>query len=117
MTTCSADGCEVEVIWLENDHTGNRAPIEVRNTPDGNVTIDRLHGTWHVIVEADGEVPSSKRHLNHFATCEHADDYRRRCKACHKSPCIHGPNCPPERKRGRPRKERPAPESVQPGLF
>jgi hypothetical protein len=117
MATCRDERCGVEVIWLRNDHTGNKAPIEVKTNPKGNITIDRRRGTWHVIVEADGDVPANQRHMSHFATCRFAKAYRKRCPSCKQSPCIMGPACPKPRGRGRPRKAKPPPGSIQEAMF
>lgn len=118
MAVCLAEGCETEIIWLNNDHTGKRAPIEVATSPRGNITIDRVKNTYHVIVDDDGDVDPQLRHLNHFVSCEHAKAFTKRCEVCRQSPCIQGPSCPVKRPRGRPRKHpKPEPQGEQGNLF
>lgn len=91
------DGCAARVLWLANDKTGKAAPVDPTPVPNGNVTVDFASSTYHVmtkkeVVAADNGLgdlfdPPPDRFTLHFATCPHADHFRR-CHTCHKSPCV-----------------------------
>lgn len=97
MATCQ--GCGARVTWLRNVSTGGSAPVDPTPSPTGNVVM-RGDG-YAVLTKAeraeldagptlfDAGEPTTLRYTLHFATCPHADHFRR-CKVCHHTPC----NCP-----------------------
>lgn len=87
-------GCNAEVLWLENAKTGRRAPVNPSPDPSGNVVIEG--GRYRVLTKKEQAEPpvslfdmgeaQGQRHTLHFSTCPNADHFRR-CKTCHHTPC------------------------------
>lgn len=97
-TTCTSPSCPDEVLWLENDHTHRRAPIQAVPLPEGNCVVDVRHGTYHVLTKAEQapslfDGPGAARHWPHFALCRDVTTYIRRCGSCKQTKCIEGPAC------------------------
>jgi phage tail protein X len=97
MTACKSPRCGAEVMWLRNDHTGSAAPIDVTPNAEGNITVDRVAGTYHVLTKTEKvhhanpgmfDPKPAPLHTNHFMTCPDAEAfYAKRCKVCHYNPC------------------------------
>lgn len=92
MTTCNSDRCGDEVLWLENDHTHRRAPIQAVPLPDGNITVDTRNDTYHVLTKAEMrpslfDTEPTVVHWPHFALCRDVATYIRRCGSCHQTDC------------------------------
>lgn len=79
--------CRAVVNWLVNDVTEKRAPIDVTPTEAGNITINHVAGSYHVLTKkelaerverAQGLFadPPEPLYTNHFQTCPSANDWR-----------------------------------------
>ena len=92
--------CGAEVWDLRHIRTGNTAPIEVRLSPGGNVTVDLEAGTYCLLsrghladarilvdlaerarkagipIDSSQDIP--ELHLNHFASCPSAERWHKR---------------------------------------
>lgn len=60
--------CREYIVWRNHERTGKPAPIEVKESDKGNVYVNP-DGTYGI---GDGA------YLNHFASCEQADSWRRK---------------------------------------
>lgn len=69
MSTCRS--CGTEVLWLTNQNTGRRAPIDAAPSPEGNIVVDEERGVYR-IVPRESWALFPERHLNHFVTCPQA---------------------------------------------
>ncbi len=68
--------CGAPVFWLENETTGERAPIDADPSPDGNIEVDLPRGTYRVLsgFDRDEAVAGGERlRTNHFQTCPDRD--------------------------------------------
>lgn len=71
--------CKAQVIFAVHERTGNEAPLDAEPTDDGR---------WHIVEQLDlnGDInriyAHGERggHTSHFATCPHAESYRRQRK-------------------------------------
>ncbi len=74
--------CGASVVWLENNRTGKRAPIDAQPSEDGNILLDRHAGTYQVLASStDRALAAGHLHTNHFMTCKTADQWRTPKKA------------------------------------
>jgi len=75
VTTCAS--CGAEIIWCRTD-TGKRMPVDAHPATDGNFILDGdpQLPTARSVARVDSE-PGQPLHRSHFATCPHADRYRR----------------------------------------
>jgi len=91
--TARCRSCGEEILWLPNDQTGKKAPIELTPDADGPVVLMHAPGNdeepiaYHVLTKAeralrmfDPAVPansSAARYRNHFQTCAQAQSWKR----------------------------------------
>lgn len=80
--------CGEPVIWLTNNHTGRKAPIDQEETPDGsgNVVIDVNAGTYRVVSGTERHMLQQTGHslyTNHFQTCKDQERWRDRNERRH----------------------------------
>jgi hypothetical protein len=71
--------CPAEIVWLRHATTGKRAPIDAQPDPNGNIEVDLEAGTYRIVSAAElGEARAIglPLHLNHFATCPAAQEFR-----------------------------------------
>lgn len=70
--------CGESIWWLRNDSTGRMAPIEAAD-PDnrGNVLVDLEAGTYRVLSRGVATPGGRALHLNHFARCREAAQWKR----------------------------------------
>lgn len=61
--------CGAEVFWARNRTTGRTAPIDIEETPDGNIVVFE-DGTYAVVV-------NSGNRINHFVTCPNREEHRK----------------------------------------
>jgi uncharacterized protein involved in high-affinity Fe2+ transport len=76
--TCRS--CDAPVMWLENETTGKRAPIDREPTEGGNIEIDQAAGRYRVLLELErpqAQERGAPLHMNHFATCPQARNWKR----------------------------------------
>ena len=71
--------CGKLIRYLRHETTGNRAPIDVSVSPNGNIEI--LDDDTYRVLSGDAKAEAlSKRpyglYTNHFQTCVHADRHR-----------------------------------------
>ena len=68
--------CKAEILWAWSGNTFRLTPAgptgNVELTPEGDELIAKVWGTAHVWPEGEA------RYRSHFATCPHADRFRRR---------------------------------------
>jgi hypothetical protein len=62
--------CREKIIWLRHKTTGRMAPIEAREVEGGNIEINLVARTYDI------KNPAPGLHLNHFATCKQAKQWR-----------------------------------------
>jgi hypothetical protein len=62
--------CREKIIWLRHKTTGRMAPIDARASEHGNVVVDLETLTYDITTPGPGQ------HMNHFATCKQAADWR-----------------------------------------
>jgi hypothetical protein len=81
MDRCTA--CDTELIWAVTP-AGKRAPITAEATEDGNVLVlqPRSLGEKLAVTLSGDSLELARKHglplhLNHYATCEHADQFRK----------------------------------------
>lgn len=73
-------GCGNEIRWALTDK-GKGIPLDPEPVDDGNLVLDGEHGDGRPVVryvrkgEDTGILP---RYKTHFATCENADEFRKR---------------------------------------
>ncbi len=67
--TCRS--CRMPVWWVLSEAKGKRAPIDIAETPDGNIEVDREKGVFRVVPKAERE-GRTDLHKNHFSTCPSA---------------------------------------------
>jgi hypothetical protein len=72
--TCSA--CGAALLWTVGVN-GKRQPLNAEPRPDGNIWISR-DGRAHYRSLANPIPEGADRYTSHFATCEHAEQFRRR---------------------------------------
>lgn len=87
MTDCDDDvaacrSCGAEVVWGTNVSTGSAMPIDVEPSDIGNVSrYDELRGPQFVVLPprkaSAMRACGQQLFLSHFATCPHADSWRR----------------------------------------
>ena len=70
--------CEKPILWLKHKETLKFAPIEAEPSESGNIFIN---GDFYRMA-TDEEVGKAKQigkplYINHFATCEFANQFRR----------------------------------------
>jgi hypothetical protein len=66
--------CGAEIIWCRTP-AGKAIPIDPGPVDGGNVTVSQdLFGGWIATVVGHGQGD----HVAHFATCPHANDWRKR---------------------------------------
>jgi hypothetical protein len=69
-------------MWLENETTGKRAPIDREPTISGNIDTDETAGTYRVVTSTERDeviaFGDPLFHLNHFVTCEQAPAWKAR---------------------------------------
>lgn len=73
--------CGAPILWLRHATTGKPAPIDADETPNGNVLVDPLVGTYRVAAHPPAPGAAAQgpgRHKNHWATCRSAEAERRR---------------------------------------
>jgi hypothetical protein len=72
--------CTAPVMWLTNEKTGKRAPIDAEPAPDGNIVVfDAL--SYQVIggtERQDAIDEGFPLHLNHYVTCPQAAAWKAR---------------------------------------
>lgn len=64
-------------MWLVNEQTGKRAPIESAPDERGNILVNLERGTYRILPADEHEAHRGWLHLNHFATCPQAKDWAR----------------------------------------
>jgi hypothetical protein len=79
MSNCRS--CGAEVIWTST-RGGKTMPVDAEPHPDGTValTYDPLHDgivVAEVLGPLEAMASDDPLHRSHFATCPHADDWRR----------------------------------------
>lgn len=76
--------CGEACVMVPHVRTGKLAPITVAEKPDGNVVVNMAtvvagHGTYRTASPTDRAAePLRPYHLNHFASCPSASQFRRR---------------------------------------
>lgn len=90
MSSCRA--CYAEVLWLANERTGKKNPIDAKPNPQGN--IERVgENQYRILTKKQLEMGQGlfgepvERYMSHFATCTDPQ-YFRRCQTCHNDPCV-----------------------------
>lgn len=77
--------CGAAIRWAHTAN-GRTMPIDAEPTPDGNVTytgrpVTNDRGVTRPGVRVEGTAPlfddGEPRYTSHFATCPHADDWRK----------------------------------------
>jgi len=72
--------CQAPMIWLPTTH-GRTMPLDPAPVPNGNVVLVR-DGNGLLVAEylRRNDVPAAGtlRYQSHFASCEFADDFRRK---------------------------------------
>jgi hypothetical protein len=71
MSVPSCRSCGAEIRWEKNGN-GKLVPLDPEPTPNGNLSI--VDG---VVIVADPDAPPP-HYVTHFATCPHADQWRKR---------------------------------------
>lgn len=71
--------CGALIYWATTDK-GRSMPIDATPCPEGNVLLTRRGEALKARVLAAGEEvePGRNRWVSHYATCEQADQWRRR---------------------------------------
>ena len=76
---CRGPNCDTEIVWLESNKTGKKAPIEDEAVYEGNIRVDLDAGTYKVLANPDigrARLAGEKLHLNHFARCPDQGSFR-----------------------------------------
>lgn len=74
--------CQAEIVWTVTV-TGTRMPVDLAPYATGNVRLDLDGFTIRATVTPDATpdmfdpTDSGFRYLSHFATCAHADEWRK----------------------------------------
>lgn len=80
--------CFAPIIWAVNDHTGSRMPVDSEPVEGGNVIL-----TWGRPGEAPtatvlgrdaASVSAQPLYKSHYATCPHANQWRKAKARSHK---------------------------------
>lgn len=71
--TCSS--CGAAVLWVRTQ-AGKAMPLDAAPTLDGNVAM--LEGGASRAYGLEDHAAQAKRYTSHFATCPHADQWRKR---------------------------------------
>jgi hypothetical protein len=88
-------GCGRRVVWMKNDKSGKPAMVDPEPNEAGNVLLDHRANTYHVMTKVEiaaaerpgmFDEPPPERFMLHFATCPHAENFKR-CGKCHRMPC------------------------------
>jgi hypothetical protein len=81
MTRCRS--CRAPIVWLHNERTRKRAPIDADPSADGNVLVDRTAGTYRTL-GPDGRDHARAEgvalHTNHFSTCPQSASWAAKSK-------------------------------------
>lgn len=85
--TCKT--CGAAIIWLPNNNSGKKAPVDADPVKfGGNIVIeDNGAGGHHYRILKKGEpTRQGSRHQSHFSTCGQAAGHRKAAKAAPKKP-------------------------------
>ena len=72
VTNCGRGGCGAPILWLVNEKTSKRAPIDSDPVPHGNIAVLDDRGLYMVLAGNHLELArkaGTPLHLNHFVTC------------------------------------------------
>ncbi len=78
--------CGRDIMWLDNDRTGKKGPIDWAPTPDGPIVMGEHPFTYHVLTRAEAAVETRHaRFTNHWMTCEKANEVKRDLRSLRKA--------------------------------
>lgn len=63
------NSCPAKVLWLVNDITGKRAPIDAEPTANGNVLPNHEQGTYEIVAPVERHKYAGRLHTSHFVSC------------------------------------------------
>lgn len=72
-------GCGEPLLDLIYPKTGRLAPIEVKSSVNGNITVDVQAGTYAILTGdalVEARTNGAELHWNHFGTCREASRFR-----------------------------------------
>lgn len=82
--TSACASCGADIIWCHDARTGKPAPVDAAPDPHGNVSVYlAAKGEARSVVLASTKASAARAaglplHLNHFASCPHADRWKSR---------------------------------------
>lgn len=74
--------CPTLIVWAISAKTGKPMPVDARPAANGNIRLTHGQTCWVAGVLAGAALVAARDakehlHLNHFATCVHALEFRR----------------------------------------
>lgn len=69
--------CGAAIVWLKHVQTGKLAPIDKWPSAEGDCVINLEAGTYAKLTKEDRAAYHDWLHINHFATCPQAPQWKR----------------------------------------